>query len=315
MTHFRSVIKFGDSSFVISLPKTWLEKNAIKKGDVVGVEEGGNNELVVRTKDQPQRSLREITLDLDAVPIEGFKALFISAYLNNYDVINIVGKKVVDVSNEVRTFIHNLASVEITEQTSKRMVAKTFLDPKTVAVDSLIRRIDTMVRSMLEDGKDCLMGKDLYEYVYQKEQDVTRLTFLAYKILKRACNEPEVASSLHLDNEMMLKYWSVITQLEKIADQAKRIQKHVRGKKLRHKEQLIETLEKLTVNYKEIMKAFYNGDKNLALEMILQKTSVLDKCKALVKENMSISDFGVIEKFRNIGAFSFHIAELVLDHE
>ncbi len=313
MTDFRSVIKFGDSSYVISMPKHWLERNAVKKGDVVQIEEGPNNELIVRTKDEPKREVKELTINVDEMHTEGLKTLFVSAYLNNHDVINIVGKKVVDVSNDIRKVVYNLASVEITEQTPRKIVARTFLDPTTVSIEGLIRRIDTMVRSMLEDGKESINGKDMYEYVYQKEHDVTRLTFLAHRILNRACREPEIAAKLNLKNWEILRYVKVIEQLEKIADQAKRIPKHMQGKKLKYKENLLQTMEHLTENYNRIMKAYYTMDKQLALTILLEKLTVLQGCKELVKGNINNTDYAVIEKFRNIGAFSFQLAQVVID--
>jgi phosphate uptake regulator len=35
MVEFRRLIGFGKSSFVVSLPKNWIEKNKLVKGDLV----------------------------------------------------------------------------------------------------------------------------------------------------------------------------------------------------------------------------------------------------------------------------------------
>ena len=44
---YRKLIKFGESSFVVSIPKTWMTKNNLKKGDLVYFSENGNNELII----------------------------------------------------------------------------------------------------------------------------------------------------------------------------------------------------------------------------------------------------------------------------
>ena len=36
---YRKIIGFGGSSFVVSLPKEWINKYGLKKGDVVNIEE------------------------------------------------------------------------------------------------------------------------------------------------------------------------------------------------------------------------------------------------------------------------------------
>ena len=39
VTEFRKLMAFGNSSYVVSVPKAWVEKNRLKKGDVLVVDE------------------------------------------------------------------------------------------------------------------------------------------------------------------------------------------------------------------------------------------------------------------------------------
>ncbi len=315
MVDFRSVIKFGDSSFIISMPKPWLEKNAIKKGDVVSIEEGPNNELIIRTRDQPKREAKEATINIDEVSVEGLKTKLISAYLNNYDIISITGKNVVSVSNDVRAIMHDLASIEIVEQTPKKIVARCFLDTTNLSLDALIRRIDNTVRTMLEDARESLLGQDLVQYVYQKEKDVTRLTLLALKVLKRTANAPEVAAQLGLTNAKMMKYWEMITLLENVADQAKKICKHVGtgGKIPKNREKLAEHISNLTNMYTDMMKAYYQDDKVAALDHVLKKKQLMKEYYTLAKNVPDTTTFAILEKSRSLAFSTFSIARLVLD--
>src|SRR3989344_3681096 len=43
----RKIIKFGNSSHVISLPSSWVKENNLSKGDIVFIEKNGNNELII----------------------------------------------------------------------------------------------------------------------------------------------------------------------------------------------------------------------------------------------------------------------------
>ena len=54
---FRKLIKFGKSSFVISLPKKWLEKNKLKKGDLLYVSENENG-LSLTSKDNEKKEFK-----------------------------------------------------------------------------------------------------------------------------------------------------------------------------------------------------------------------------------------------------------------
>ena len=37
----RKLISFGKGSYIISMPKGWIEKNNLKKGDLISVNDGG----------------------------------------------------------------------------------------------------------------------------------------------------------------------------------------------------------------------------------------------------------------------------------
>ena len=43
---FRKLMAFGNSSFVVSVPKAWVEKNRLKKGDVLVVDERDRKSVV-----------------------------------------------------------------------------------------------------------------------------------------------------------------------------------------------------------------------------------------------------------------------------
>ena len=54
----RKLVSFGNSSFVISLPKAWIIKNGLKKGDILRIEERPF-ELIVSAKEDNKKKLTE----------------------------------------------------------------------------------------------------------------------------------------------------------------------------------------------------------------------------------------------------------------
>ena len=86
---YRKLIGFGKSSFVISIPKNWTEKNKLKKGDVVYLREE-DTALVVSAKEK--RLIKEpkrITIRTESKTIDKLQAEIVAAYLENYDVFEI----------------------------------------------------------------------------------------------------------------------------------------------------------------------------------------------------------------------------------
>ena len=58
MEKFRKIIKFGTSSFVLSLPIDWTKKNNLGKGDLVSISENVNNELVLSVPSKDRSTQR-----------------------------------------------------------------------------------------------------------------------------------------------------------------------------------------------------------------------------------------------------------------
>ena len=50
----RKLISFGKGSYIISMPKSWIEKNNLKKGDLISVSDDGF-ELVLKASQEVQK--------------------------------------------------------------------------------------------------------------------------------------------------------------------------------------------------------------------------------------------------------------------
>ena len=64
---YRKLISFGKSSFVVSLPKSWIKQNKLKKGDLIHFEDEGNNLVIKKkeeeSKDKPSKPKRRENLE------------------------------------------------------------------------------------------------------------------------------------------------------------------------------------------------------------------------------------------------------------
>ena len=55
---YRKIISFGKTSFVMSIPKSWVIKNGLKKGDLVSLEENEGNLIMSPKKDKIKEVLK-----------------------------------------------------------------------------------------------------------------------------------------------------------------------------------------------------------------------------------------------------------------
>ena len=147
----RKIIKFGNSSHVISLPKEWLVNNKLNKGDVVYCEENGNNELVLSFQPiQDDKRKKDITINIDKKPLATIKREIFSAYIYNFTTFNIIG----DVNkkrDEIEEVITYLPGLEIIDESPSKIIVKDFLNIKDVSINNIIRRMDITLRNILDE--------------------------------------------------------------------------------------------------------------------------------------------------------------------
>ena len=80
---YRKIQVTGDSTYIISLPKTWVKKNKLDKGDVLSVVEKGD-EVVLRLKDEKEK---EFEVKIQTSDAEFLSRLLITKYIQGYDTI------------------------------------------------------------------------------------------------------------------------------------------------------------------------------------------------------------------------------------
>ena len=127
---YRKLIKFGESSHVVSLPTAWIRAHGLKKGDLIYLEENGNKELVLTAGAERERidARKDIIINLNNKDIALVKREIVSAYLNGISKITVTGTNFNKHRKTIRDLTNILMALEIIEEGSDRMVLKDFLN-------------------------------------------------------------------------------------------------------------------------------------------------------------------------------------------
>ena len=276
----RKLISFGKNSHIVSLPKSWVDRNKLKKGDLISIHEISEG-LILKTghreiKEEP----RSIVINAEDKDIRLVKAEIITAYLNSYDTIEIISKKLDTNATQIKDVLMDLAGLEILEQTTNRFVAKDLININEISIKSIIRRMDIITRSMIEDAIKCVDASSDPESIHQRDADVNRLHFLAYRVIRKALSDPRIAEAIKRNPLQLQCDESIIMRIEKVADRQKRIARYVKGTHLSGEE--LEKLKKIysTIQqaYLDVMKAYYNNDIQLAYKVELSNRERINAC-------------------------------------
>ncbi|RMF54599.1 phosphate uptake regulator PhoU [Candidatus Woesearchaeota archaeon] len=310
---YRKLIKFGNSSLVVSLPSKWIKRHDLEKGDTIQIEENENEIILSPELSSNNEKPSEITISANEKILTLYD-LIIAAYINNYNTIIITGEKLKEKSKEIRSIIHGLVGMEILEQTSTKIIAKDFLDVKDVSIKSIIRRIDNITRSMVLDTEICIeKGIDNQKHVADRDHDVNRLTILVYKLVFKAMQRPQMAKIFDMTYIELLYMYHVAEKIEHIADQVKRICKYctILEKKYNKKE-LLNLFKLISNQYFTAMKALYSQDYKIADEVLSRKKNLMNVCEAFLIDNKNIFITKIVEKMINMNTFACYIARSVL---
>jgi len=131
----RKIIKFGNSSFVLTLPTEWLNKNNLKKGDSLDVSETNSN-LVLSIPSKIEEKTAEISINNK--PLKLFNKELVSYYLKNFKYIKINGKDIINRLDQIKVFQEKLSSVELIEIDSNHVILKDLTSPNEINLENII---------------------------------------------------------------------------------------------------------------------------------------------------------------------------------
>ncbi|HLC95775.1 MAG TPA: hypothetical protein VJH97_00430 [Candidatus Nanoarchaeia archaeon] len=266
---YRKLIGFGKGSFVVSVPKSWVDRNNLAKGNMIGIEETDEGIMLYPPTQDIESKEKRITITADGKDIARIKAEIISAYLNCFDVLEVVSTDLKTQGPEIKRILHDLAGLEILEQTSGRLLAKDLINIREVSLPTLIRRMDIITRSMIEDSMKCMTKECEPLSIAQRDQDVNRLHFLAHRVIRKGFSNPSYAKAIQRTPLQLQADQLVVLRLEKVADRQKRIARMLGSTGLSDIEigNLKKIYQHLYQAYLDVMKAYYTNDVELAYKI------------------------------------------------
>jgi len=313
----RKLIKFGNSSHVISLPTTWLKKNNLNKGNSIYIKENSNNELILSPdSNQDTKKDKKITISITNKTTDAIRREIISAYVNHSNTIEIIGNNLKEKIKDIREIINNLVALEIMEQSSEKIIAKDFLNIKDLSINKIIREADIITRTILSDTRLSFKKDQTYD-IDQKDIDVNRLYFLAYRAIKEALDNPKVSQSLNMTTNQILDNWMLILEIEEIADTSKRVSKFFNSITLTKEEvkKLEEIHESIESYYLEAMKAYYTQNKTLAINIAKNKNEIFSMIKTSFGDHKYKPVGIILEKLLELTSIVHRVIRLIINSE
>lgn len=225
----RKVQFTGRSTYVLSLPKKWIEEMRVKAGDQVTlVREADNSLSIVPISAGTTESLSEATAII--LPGDGSNTLkrkVVSMYLAGYNIIHLklkagrINPALRDAVREVAR--RNLVGTEMIADASDIITLQVLLSLPELSVNTAIRRMYLIASSMHKDSMTALLelNHELAKEVIKSDDEVDRFSLYVLRNLVMATQNGRVLREMGLKNPSdCLSYRVAVKSIERVADHA-----------------------------------------------------------------------------------------------
>ncbi len=326
----RRVQVTGGSSYIVTLPKSWVKSAGIKKNDPVGVITNPDGTLFITPNVAERRSERIKEFDIESVdePSYLFRCL-IGSYISGYTAVRIKSAKRMPpfAGTVVRKFTRATIGQEVVEETDRVITIKDLLDPAEMPFSKTIERMNTLVKNMHEDVITALGkgDKKLAEDVIVRDTEVNRLHWLIARQHNMISKRVRFSEKMNLDLTTAANYLLISRIIERIGDHAVRmaknilslINKRVDKKIIDH----IKSASDLSISiFSKSMESFFKRDLRSSNENIESVQRLESQCESI--NNLALQQKGgtamaigyIVESIRRTGEYSRDICENVINY-
>jgi len=225
----RKVQFTGRSTYVLSLPKRWIEEMHLKAGDRVAlVRELDNSLSIVPIFTAGRESHNEVTaLILPSESGNTLKRKVVSMYLAGYNIIHLKiksGRMNPALREAVREAVRrNLVGTEMISDASDNITLQVLLSLPELSINTAIRRMYLIASSMHKDALSALaeLNYELAREVIRSDDEVDRFSLYVFRNLVMAMQNGRVLREMGLKNPSDgLSFRVAAKSIERIADHA-----------------------------------------------------------------------------------------------
>ncbi|MFW6041038.1 MAG: PhoU domain-containing protein [Thermoplasmatota archaeon] len=328
MPETRKVQITGGSTYIVSLPKSWVVEKEIQPGDALILAPQEDGSIVVSPEREYEKKASVKELNIDRHTPETLTRSLIGSYMAGYSKINLTDKNGIkpELRSAIMSFTRMVIGPEIIEESENRIILKDLIDPSEFSQRKGLRRMYLIVKKMHEDAIDAFKNDDkiLAKDVIERDSDVDRLYWMITKHYNMMLANPRLIESLKISRERSLSYMLVSRAMERIGDHAVRISENtlkltndfdgeLQNDIYSESRKALEILEKAAESFfKESLE-----ESNHAISMVddLEKMNdeIMKEIKEEKKENVTPLSY-ILESISRTASYASDISEISINY-
>ena len=329
-TEARKLQLVGGSTYVLSLPKKWVEDLNLKTGDSVYILKNANNSLsILPTQISSGKTLKSKAVISQKESIESIQRKIIAMYLAGYQIIEIHtkgGRIQSEHKQAIRDLVRrNLIGTEIVESSPESITLQVLTSLPELSINDALKRMFLLTSTMHRQAIDALkeMDVELGEEITHLDDEVDRFSLYILRNLTFAVEHEKVLRDIGLKKPSdCISYRIVVKSIERIADHAVSIASRVKFLKSTVEPALLQKITRLSEEslkvFEDSILALNKRDYLLADTVASSAHKIAEKEKEFTdnmeesKKYSSVIKF-VLEDIRRTAEYSSDIAEAVIN--
>jgi len=317
----------GGSTYIVSIPKTWIDELQLKKNSNITLIKNHNNSITLFQEEQNKKT-NATTLIGKNDSKESIRRKIIAMYLSGYKTIEIKTKGI-EIPSTHRGAIRDLVrttlmGTEIIESDSEKITLQVLTQLAQLSFDVALKRMYITATNMHQESIEALKELDVEhaEEVIKMDDEVDRFSLYLLRNLNLSLENVQVLLDSGLEKPSdCLGYRTVVKCVERIADHAGLIAKKIKYLDSPIDKKILTEIEQISkeslIVFENSITALSKRDYDMAEKVASSVTKVIEKEKKLMDSlkldvNTAIIKL-ILEDIRRTAEYSRDISEIVID--
>jgi len=317
----------GGSTYIVSLPKTWIDELQLKKNSNITLIKNCNDSITLFQEEQSKKTNATAVIGKKDSK-ESIRRKIIAIYLSGYKAIEIKTKGI-EITSSHRSAIRDLVrtsliGTEIIESSSEKIVLQILTHLAQLSFAVALKRMYVTATSMHQEAIEALNERDVEhaEEILKMDDEVDRFSLYLLRNLNLSLENVQVLLDSGLEKPSdCLGYRTVVKCVERIADHAGLIAKKIKYLDSPIDKKILKEIEQISkeslVVFENSITALSNRDYEMAEKVASSVTRVIEKEKKLMDslkldDNTAIIKL-ILEDIRRTAEYSRDISEVTID--
>lgn len=224
---YRRLQKLGGGTLFISLPRSWVNSQGLKKGDVIGIEETMTGSVILSPLyAEERRDASYSSIKVEFEDQQKLKRELAAAYLSGKEMIRLSVK---GEDYRLRRMAKNVGQsflgLQLVDEDAESIIFRFMLEEGGMTPEKIFRRMNVLAKSIYVDAiKARSTGdKELFRDVRSRDEEIDRLYFLGVRVLRQIASSSILSERLGVPTIKALDYRVAFHHLEYIGDIASRL--------------------------------------------------------------------------------------------